>query len=265
MPRFAANLSMLFTELPFPQRFAAAAQAGFKAVEFLFPYDHAPEEVAGWLKESQLENVLFNLPPGDWAAGERGIASLPGREEEFRASVQTALRYAKALGTPRLHVMAGLVPKGAERAERLALYEANLKHAAEALAGAGLTLLMEPINTRDMPGYLLNTQAEAHAIRERIGMRSLKVQMDLYHAQIMEGDLSTMIQRYVEHVGHVQIAGVPLRHEPHEGELNLAHLMDALEAAGYDGWIGCEYRPKAGTVPGLAWMQRYMLTPAQSN
>ncbi len=257
MPRFAANLTMLFNEVPFPERFAAAADAGFDAVEFLFPYDHPREDVAAWLKAQGQTNVLFNLPPGDWSAGERGIACLPGREAEFRVGVETALSYAEALGTTRLHVMAGLLPEGADRSEYLAVYEANLRHAAQRLASRGLTLLIEPINGRDMPGYLLQTQAQAHAIRERLALPNLKVQMDLYHAQIMEGDLSTLMRRHLDGIGHVQVAGVPARHEPNEGELNADHLYSLLDEMGYTGWIGCEYRPKAGTVAGLGWLAAY--------
>ncbi len=254
MPKFAANLTMMFNEVPFPQRFAAAARAGFKAVEFLFPYDHAPEDVARWLKENGLENVLFNLPPGDWAAGERGIAALPGREEEFRASVATALEYAHALGTPRLHAMAGLLPAGADRARHRDVFVQNLRHAARELARHGRTLLMEPINTRDIPGYFLNTQVEAHAIREEVGEDNVKVQMDFYHVQIVEGDIAMKLRHYVDHVGHIQIASVPERNEPDDGEVNYRYLFRQLDALGYGGWVGCEYRPRARTEDGLSWL-----------
>ena len=262
MPKFAANLTMMFNEVPFPERFAAAARAGFEAVEFLFPYDHPPEAVATWLRESGLRNVLFNLPPGDWAAGERGLASLPGREQEFRDGVAKATVYAKAFGTPTLHVMAGLVPAGADRAERLALYERNVRHAAEQLQPHGLTLVIEPINGRDMPGYLLQTQAEAHAIRERIAAPNLRVQFDLYHAQIMGGDLSVTMRRFIDGIGHVQVAGVPDRHEPDEGELNIRHLFGLLDELGYDGWVGCEYRPRGRTEDGLKWLAAFGLRAA---
>ena len=254
MPRFAANLTMLFTEVPFPERFAAAARAGFEAVEFLFPYDHAPAEVAGWLKTHGLANALFNLPPGDWAAGERGLASLPGREAEFRAGVATALEYARALGTSCLHAMAGLLPAGADRAAHRAVFLDNLRHAARALAPHGITLLIEPINTRDMPGYFLATQTEAHAIREELAEPNLKVQMDLYHAQIMEGDLAMTLRKFHPHVGHVQIAGVPERHEPDEGEVDYRYLFRLLDELGYAGWVGCEYRPRGRTEDGLGWL-----------
>lgn len=255
MPRFAANLTMMFTEAPFPERFAAAAKAGFKAVEFLFPYDHSPEEVGGWLKENRLENVLFNLPPGDWTAGERGLASLPGREEEFRAGVTRGLEYALALGTPRVHAMAGLLPEGADRAAHRETYVANLRHAARELDRHGRTLLIEPINTRDMLGYFLSLQAEAHAIREAVGEPNLLVQMDLYHAQIMEGDLAVKLRQHFAGIGHIQIAGVPERHEPDEGELNYPYLFRLLDELGYAGWVGCEYRPRGRTEDGLGWLK----------
>lgn len=253
MPRFAANLSFLFTELPFPERFAAAAAAGFGGVEFLFPYDWPVESVAGWCHSAGVESVLFNLPPGDWQAGERGIACLPGREAEFQAGIEQALPYALALGTPRLHVMAGIVPDGADPAQCRQLYVDNLRRAAARLAGHGIDLLIEPINPRDMPGYLLNTQADAHAIRAEVAAANLQVQTDLYHAQIVEGDLAVMLERWLPHIGHLQIAGVPGRHEPDVGEVHYPYLFALLDRLGYDGWIGCEYRPAAGTVDGLDW------------
>ncbi|MGE5649726.1 2-oxo-tetronate isomerase [Noviherbaspirillum sp. UKPF54] len=255
MPKFAANLTMMFNEVPFLQRFAAAAQAGFEAVEFLFPYDHAPEEIAAQLQAHRLQNVLFNMPPGDWAAGERGLASLPGRQAEFRAGVATALAYAQALGTPRLHAMAGLLPPDADAAQHLATFIDNLRHACAEAAKFGITVLIEPINRRDMPGYFLNTQADAHAIREAVGAANLKVQMDLYHVQIVEGDIAMKLRRYLPHVGHIQIAGVPERHEPDTGEVNYRYLFRLLDELGYDGWLGCEYRPAKGTLEGLGWMK----------
>jgi len=255
MPKFAANLSMMFTEVPFIERFGAAAQAGFAAVEFLFPYEHAAGAIARQLHTHRLANVLFNLPPGDWAAGERGMASIPGRETEFRRGVDDALAYARTLGTPRVHVMAGLLPAGTDRAARRATYVANLRYAASDAARDGIEILIEPINTRDIPGYFLNTQADAHAVREEVSAANLKVQMDLYHAQIVEGDIATKLRQYLPHVGHIQIAGVPDRHEPDTGELNYAYLFRLLDELGYAGWVGCEYRPAAGTVAGLGWMR----------
>lgn len=255
MPKFAANLTMMFNEVPFPQRFAAAAKAGFAAVEFLFPYDYPPAEVARWLQEAGLKNALFNMPPGDWAAGERGVASLPGREEEFRAGVARAIEYARALGTPSIHAMAGLLPSGADRKRHREVFVANLRHAAKALAEEGLTLLIEPINSRDIPGYFLNTQAEAHAIREEVDQPNLKVQMDFYHAQIVEGDLSVTLRKHIAHVGHVQIASVPDRHEPDEGEIDYRHIFRLLDELGYPGWVGCEFRPRGRTEDGLGWLK----------
>ena len=257
MPRFAANLTMMFNEVPFLDRFAAAARAGFEAVEFLFPYEVPEEEISGVLHTSRVQNVLFNLPPGDWARGERGIAALPGREAEFRAGVQTALRYARALGTPTLHAMSGLLPEGADRAACRATYVANLRHAARALAAEGRRLVIEPINGRDMPGYFLQRQDDAHAIREEVGEPNLLVQMDLYHAQIVEGDLTVKLRRWAGHIGHVQIASVPDRHEPDHGELYYPHLFALLDELGYAGWIGCEYSPAGDTVAGLGWFDRW--------
>jgi hydroxypyruvate isomerase len=253
MPRFAANLTMMFNEVPFLERFAAAGRAGFEGVEFLFPYDHPPEEVAARLRGAAVVSALFNLPPGDWAKGERGIAAIPGRETEFRAGVATALRYARALGTPTLHAMCGLVPEGADRAAARRCYVENLRHAAGELAREGRTLVIEPINGRDIPGYFLQTQGEAHAVREEVGAKNLLVQMDLYHAQIVEGDLSVKLRRWVDHVGHVQIASVPERNEPDRGEVSYPHLFRLLDDLGYRGWVGCEYRPAAGTEAGLGW------------
>lgn len=255
MPKFAANLTMMFNELPFPQRFSAASRAGFTGVEFLFPYDHSPAEVAAWLKENGLFNALFNMPPGNWAAGERGLASLPGRETEFRAGVATALAYAQAQGTPCLHAMAGLLPPDADRAAHRAVFIENLGYAARALAAHGITLLIEPINSRDMPGYFLTTQAEAHAIREEVGEPNLKVQMDFYHVQIMEGDIAMKVRKWFEHIGHIQIASVPARNEPDDGEVNYRYLFRLLDELGYQGWIGCEYRPRGRTEDGLGWLQ----------
>ncbi|WBY00066.1 hydroxypyruvate isomerase family protein [Ramlibacter tataouinensis] len=268
MPRFAANLSLLYPELPFLDRFGAAAADGFEGVECLFPYEHAAAEIAARLKDHGLQQVLFNAPPGDFAAGERGLAALPGREEPFRAGVLQALRYAEALQCPRLHVMAGLVPAGAERAALRAHYVASLRWAAQQARAIGVDVMIEPINPRDMPGYLLQRQAEAHAIAAEVGAPNLKVQMDLYHCQIVEGDLATKIREYLPtgRVGHFQIASVPQRHEPDTGELDypfLFGLIDEVAAAcGWDGWIGCEYRPARGAVPGgtregLAWLRRW--------
>ena len=247
---------MMFNEVPFLERFSAAAECGFQAVEFLFPYEFPPEAIAEKLAQSRLENVLFNMPPGDLTAGERGMACIPGREEEFRAGVDKALTYAERLGTRRLHAMAGIAPAGADRSLLKATFAGNLRYAAEKLAPRGITLLIEPINTRDIPGYFLNRQAESHALCTEIGAPNLKMQMDLYHMQIVEGDLAMKLRQYAAHCGHIQIAGPPERHEPDSGEVNYEYLFGVLDEIGYQGWIGCEYRPAGKTVNGLGWFQR---------
>ncbi|MDR2451487.1 MAG: hydroxypyruvate isomerase family protein [Candidatus Accumulibacter sp.] len=257
MPQFAANLTMMFTELPFPERFAAAAKAGFKAVEFLFPYDHPAVEVAGWLKENGLVNALFNLPPGDFAGGERGIASLPGREREFRDGLARAVEYALALGTPKVHCMAGYFPAGGDRARHRAVYLENLRLAAREMGKHGRIVVIEPINHRDMPGYFLNTQAEGCAILREVGLPNLKLQMDFYHCQIVEGDLSMKFRRNFADIGHVQIASVPDRHEPDEGEVDYRHVFRLLDEMGYGGYVGLEYQPRGRTEDGLGWFAGY--------
>jgi len=260
MPKFAANLSMLYPEHDFLQRFEAAAHDGFAAVEYLFPYEHDARELAARLKAHGLQQVLFNAPPGDWAAGERGQACLPGREADFRSAIDTALRYAEALACPRVHVMAGLLPAGRERAELQTTYAANLRWAARAARSAGVTLLIEPINTRDIPGFFLNRQDHAHELVLQIGEANVQVQMDLYHCQIVEGDVAMKIRQYLPtgRVGHFQIAGVPERHEPDVGELNYPYLFDVIDEVsaqcGWEGWVGCEYRPARGTSAGLDWL-----------
>ena len=258
MPRLAANLTMMYTEHDFLDRFGAAAKDGFRGVEYLFPYEHPAATLRARLDAHGLEQALFNAPPGDWAQGERGLASLPGREDEFRRSIETALEYARVLGNRRLHVMAGLIGPGQDRARHRATYLANLAHAAQAAASLGITIVIEPINTRDIPGFFLNRQDEAHAVCAEVGAANLKVQMDLYHCQIVEGDLAKKIERYIGGVGHVQVAGVPERHEPDVGELNYDYLLGKLDAVGYTGWVGCEYRPRAGTSAGLGWAKRWL-------
>lgn len=257
MPKFAANLSLMYNEYAFLDRFAAAAADGFAGVEFLFPYDFAAAEIRARLDAAGLVQVLFNAPPGDWAAGERGIAALPGREEEFRRGFGLALEYAGVLGNRHVHVMAGLLQAGQERARQRDVYLANLAHAARAAAATGITVLIEPINPRDMPGYFLNRQAEAHAICQEVGAPNLKVQCDLYHCQIVEGDLATTLRRDMAGIGHIQIAGVPQRHEPDLGEVNFPYLFNLLDELGYAGWVGCEYRPQAGTSAGLGWLREW--------
>jgi hydroxypyruvate isomerase len=256
MPRFAANLSMMYTEHDFLDRFGAAADDGFKAVEYLFPYAYPAHAIVERLEAHQLAQVLFNAPPGDWDAGERGIACLPDRIDEFRESVVKALDYATTLRCPRVHVMAGLAPVGADRAALRATYVANLAFAAAQAATHGVDILIEPINTRDIPHFFLNRQDDAHAIVAEVGAPNLKVQMDLYHCQIVEGDLAKKLRLYLPtgNVGHLQIAGVPERHEPDVGEVNYDYLFAVIDELKFDGWIGCEYRPRAGTSAGLTWM-----------
>jgi 2-dehydrotetronate isomerase len=267
MPRFAANLSMLYPEHAFLNRFDAAARDGFQAVEYLFPYEHEPRELASRLRANGLKQVLFNAPPGNWNGGERGLTALPGREQEFREGFAQALRYADALSCPRVHVMAGLVPAGQERTELRPTYVSNVRWAAREAAKQGVDVLLEPINTRDIPGFFLNRQDHAHELVGEIGEPNVKVQMDLYHCQIVEGDVAMKIRQYLPtgRVGHFQIAGVPLRHEPDHGELNHPYLFSVIDevsqACGWDGWIGCEYRPARGAEPGgtsagLAWMRQ---------
>ena len=262
MPRFAANLSMLYPQHDFLARFAAAAADGFEAVEYLFPYDFSAQELKQQLSDNGLVQALFNAPPGDWAAGERGIASLPGRESEFRIGIERALDYASVLGNDRIHVMAGLLPSEALRERHQAVYLENLGYAAAQAAKAGITVLIEPINTRDMPGFFLNRQDQAQFVCKEVGAANLKVQFDFYHCQIVEGDVISKLRRDFAGVGHIQIAGVPDRHEPDMGELNYSWLFEEIDRLGYTGWIGCEYRPKGDTSEGLQWLRDWRATKA---
>jgi hydroxypyruvate isomerase len=258
MLQFAANLSMMYTEHAFLDRFAAAAADGFDAVEFAFPYAHPAAEIASRLAEHGLAQVLLNAPPGDAAAGERGIAALAARRDEFRRGfVEQALPYALALRCPRLHVLAGVMPSGAERATMRATFVDNLAWAAREAAGAGIELLIEPINRRDIPGYLLNRQDDAHEILADVNALNLRVQMDLYHCQIVEGDVAMKLRKYLPtgRVGHLQIAGVPDRHEPDIGELYHPYLFKLIAELGWGGHIGCEYRPRGRTSAGLGWLR----------
>lgn len=256
MPKFAANLSFLFADVPFKDRFRRAADAGFTGVEFMFPYDYPAADVAGWLRESRLEMVLFNLPPGDWAAGDRGLACDPARQAEFAAGIDRAHAYAEALGCRRLHCLAGLTPAGVPAEEVRATYVANLRQAADRLAAIGATVMIEPINSRvDMPGYWLDTPAQAFALLEAIDRPNVRVQYDVYHAQIMAGDLARTLAANLPHIGHVQVADNPGRHEPGSGEINYPYLFALLDHLGYAGWVGCEYKPKAGTEAGLGWFK----------
>jgi hydroxypyruvate isomerase len=268
---------MMYPELPFLDRFEAAARDGFKAVEYLFPYAYAADELAARMQANGLQQVLFNAPPGGtdassidaaWANNTRGIASVPGREAEFREGFGMALRYAAVLKCPRIHVMAGLLGDGQSRESNLPVYMANLTWAAAQAAKEGLDILIEPINTRDIPDFFLNRQDHAHEIITAIDVPNIKVQMDLYHLQIVEGDVAMKIRKYLPtgRVGHFQIAGVPERHEPNIGELNFDYLFSVIDevsqASGWQGWVGCEYKPKRGGQPngtsaGLDWFAPY--------
>jgi 2-dehydrotetronate isomerase len=279
MPQFAANLSMLYPELPFLDRFEAAAKDGFKAVEYLFPYAFDAGELASRLQANGLQQVLFNAPPAGvdqdsiakaWELhGSRGTACIPGKEAEFKTGVALALTYAHALKCPRIHLMAGLIPEGLTREDVQDTYARNLSWAASQAAQAGIDVLIEPINTRDIPRFFLNRQDHAHEIISLVGAPNLKVQMDLYHCQIVEGDVATKIRKYLPtgRVSHFQIAGVPERHEPNIGELNYEYLFRVIDEVsaqcGWQGWVGCEYRPKnggsvigngSGTSAGLSWL-----------
>jgi hydroxypyruvate isomerase len=255
MPRFAANLSMMFNELPFLDRFAAARAAGFEAVEFLFPYEFAAKDIAARLKDNGLQQVLFNAPPGDWANGERGMAALPGRQQEFRDGILKALDYAGELGCPRIHVMAGMVPAGVNQGTLTCLYAINLAWAAEKAIAQGVKCVIEPINQRDMPGYALTGVANGIAAIEAVGPDRLGLQFDLYHTQITEGDLVPRMKAALPYIAHMQVADTPGRNEPGTGEVNWDFVFKEIDAAGYRGWIGCEYRPKGETNAGLGWFQ----------
>lgn len=255
MPRFAANLSMMFGEWSFLDRFAAASDAGFTAVEFLFPYDYTPDAVGAALKRAGLAQALFNLPPGDWAAGERGMAAFPDRAEELAAAVETAIPYARATNCPTLHLMAGL----ADRADPIAAqaYRTAAARTAERLARENITLVLEPINGRDMPGYFLNDFGYAAALIRDLDLPNLNLQFDLYHRQIMHGDVVMALRQMMPIIGHVQIAGVPDRHEPDSGELDFRFVTAELDRLGYGGFVGCEYRPAGATLDGLGWFAPY--------
>ena len=255
MPRFAANLSLMFNEVPFLDRFEAAARAGFDAVEFLFPYEHPPEAIAERLRANGLTQALFNLPPGDFAKGERGLAALPERLDELKAGVDTALRYAEATGVARLHLMAGLAPH--DDAKAAEAYRRAVAWTAERLGAAGLDLVLEPINTRNMPGYFLNDFGQAADLIRALALPNLKLQFDLYHCQILHGDVTMRLRALMPIIGHVQTASVPERHEPGTGEMNAAVLFDELDRLGYAGVGGCEYIPAADTVAGLGWLTAY--------
>ena len=254
MPKFAANLTMLFNEVPFLDRFEQAAKAGFEAVEFLFPYAFPAADIKARLDANRLTLVLHNLPAGKWDAGERGIACLPGREDEFRGGVATAIAYAKTLGVPQLNCLAGKAPVGADEGALHQTFVANLKFAAAELGKAGLKLLIEPINTFDIPGFYLSGTAQALAILDEVGADNAFVQYDIYHAQRMEGELAATMEKHLARIGHIQLADNPGRNEPGTGEINYRFLFAHLDRIGYRGWIGCEYKPKNETSSGLGWL-----------
>ncbi len=257
MVQLAANLSMMFTEVPFLDRFERAARNGFDAVEYLFPYEFPAPEIAARLKDNGQTQVLFNAPPGNWAAGERGLAAVPGREAEFREGLSRALDYAAALGCRQVHVMAGILPPGVGHLTAASVYAANLASAAREAAQAKVKLLIEPINHRDMPGYFLNTTRQAAEIIAAIGEGTIGLQFDLYHCQITEGDVTRRMAELLPLIAHMQIADVPERHEPGSGEIGWEYVFGRIDAIGYKGFVGCEYRPAAETEAGLAWRKRY--------
>ncbi|PRD44667.1 hydroxypyruvate isomerase [Phyllobacterium phragmitis] len=253
MPRFAANLTMMFNEHAFLDRFQAAAAAGFTAVEYLFPYDFPAELIAGKLSEAGLKQALFNLPPGDWAKGERGLAALPERRQEFRQSVKKAIDYGRTIGTPLLHMMAGIASPDDPAAQ--GSYRDAVAFAADAAGAEGIGLVIEPINGRDMPGYFLDDFDRAAEIITSLGHSNLKLQFDIYHRQVMRGDVLTALQAMMPLIGHIQIASVPKRHEPGTGELDDFRILRELDRLGYEGYVGCEYRPAAETTAGLDWLK----------
>ncbi len=257
MPRFSANLTMLFNEAPFIERYDAAAASGFTGVECLFPYVEPAEKIAERLAAHGLAQALFNLPPGDWDAGERGLAAQPDRVDEFRNSVDIALGYARALRCPTLHVMAGLVPEGADREAMHRTYVDNLRYAADVVADDGIDLAIESLNDRDVPGYFLPRIDAAAEIVTEVDRPNVGLQFDVYHVQIMEGDLARRLERHMPLIRHIQIAGVPERHEPDTGEVAYPYLFDLLDRLGYAGWVGCEYRPTTTTEAGLGWLDAY--------
>lgn len=254
MPKFDANLSLLWTEVPFLDRFARARAAGFDAVEYQLPYDHEKERLADLLAANDLTLVMHNLPAGDWAAGERGMACLPGRESEFEDGVGRAIDYARAQGAGMVNCLAGIVPPDLAPERARATLARNLAFAARALKAAGLKLLVEPINSRDMPGFALNRSRQTLDLLDEIGADNAFLQYDVYHMQVMEGDLATTLTRDLARIGHIQVADVPARAEPGTGEIHFPFLFKLLDDVGYAGWVGCEYRPAAGTDAGLGWL-----------
>ena len=258
MPKFAANLTMLFTDVDFLDRFGRAAGAGFSGVEYLFPYQYDRRQLAELLQRHRLTQVLHNLPAGDWSAGDRGVACDPGRREEFEAGVERGIEYATALRCTQLNCLAGIVPKDLDADEARAAFVENLRFAARELQLARIKLLIEPINTRDIPGFFLTRTAQAVEIMEAVGSDNLFLQYDAYHMQIMEGDLAFTLERLLPLIAHVQVADPPGRHEPGTGEINFAFLFGLFDRLGYSGWIGCEYKPLGLTEEGLGWVRQYL-------
>jgi hydroxypyruvate isomerase len=258
MPKFAANLSMLFTELDFLERFVGARNAGFKGVEYLFPYAYRAEELAERLEANGLTQVLHNLPGGDWDAGERGIAALPDRVGEFQDGVGTAIEYATALGCTQVNCLAGITPQGVDPDQVRETFVGNLRFAADKLRDAGIRLLVEAINTRDIPGFYVNGTQQTLGLIDATGSDNIALQYDIYHMQIMEGDLAPTIETHLNRIAHMQLADNPGRHEPGSGEINYPFLFDFIDQLGYQGWIGCEYKPATATVAGLDWLRPYL-------
>ena len=257
MPRFSANLSMLFPDTPFLDRFALAAKAGFKAVEYLVPTAFKSRDLGERIREHNLKQALFNMPAGDWAAGERGVSALLGREDEFVQSLDVTLEYAKATGTPCVHLMAGKIPQGADLAEMERLYTKHLAQAADFFAPHGITVCIEPLSTHNTPGYFLRTQAQGAKYIEELGRPNLKLQFDFFHVQLEEGNVAVRFRQFFPLIGHCQMAGVPERHEPDTGELRYEYIFDVVDGMGYQGYIGCEYAPARGTMEGLGWFEPY--------
>ncbi|CNJ48212.1 hydroxypyruvate isomerase family protein [Yersinia mollaretii] len=258
MPKFAANLSMMFTEVPFLARFKAAADAGFKAVEFLFPYDYPADQLAAQLRQHDLHLALFNTPPGQPQSGEWGLAALPGREAQARQDIDRALEYALALNCHSIHVMAGIVPPTADRAAYQQTFIDNIRYAAEQCAPHQINILIEALSPQVKPHYLFSSQYQTHELLSLIDRGNVFMQLDLFHAQLVDGNLTQIIERFAGRYAHIQIASAPHRHEPESGEVNYPYLFDLLDKIGYRGWIGCEYHPKTDTLAGLGWVKKYL-------
>lgn len=256
MPKFAANLTLMFNEVDFLDRFEAAKDNGFTAVEFLFPYAFEADQIAEKLEQNDLDLALFNLPPGDWDAGDKGMAALPGREQEFRDSVGVGLEYAKVFGNKTVHMMAGVLPGDLSVEQAFETYVTNYQYCADAFADLGVNVILEPLNTRDVPGYMISQNSGARAVIAAADRPNVGLQFDFYHVQIMTGDLATQFETHLDITKHIQIAGVPERFEPNVGEINYPYLFDLMDRLGYEGYVGCEYRPQNGTVEGLGWLPK---------